>query len=519
MMEQITGRVTLHSGDCRDVLRTLPDNSIDSVVTDPPYALVSIVKRFGSPNAAPAKGNDAYMRASAGFMGKTWDTGETAFSAEFWAEVLRVLKPGGHVAAFGASRGYHRMACAIEDAGFEIRDSLMWIYGTGFPKSHDVSKGIDKKRDDSADIEHVRIWLEQQRQRVGITRKAVNDALGLADNGGGLMSAWTTNQTTRAVPQWDQWLQLKALLGFSDDMDAEVMRLNDRKGEYGEAWKTAEVIGRGRSAIANTAEKDRYTVGASKAVDFDLKAANSEAAREWQGWGTALKPAFEPIVLARKPLSEKTVAENVLRWRTGALNIDGCRVGTDGGCRHVPGTGGFDAGTVNALGGHLNSARSPAADGLGRWPANVCHDGSAEVVEAFPTTAPGKKNNAPQEQYRANNKNAVYGKSMGGGYHAGFDDQGNGSAARFFYSAKASKADRAGSKHPTVKPVSLMQWLCRLITPPGGTILDPFAGSGTTGAAARLEGFRAILIEREAEYQQDIRNRFATSADLLEAAE
>lgn len=207
-----------------------------------------------------------------------------------------------------------------------------------------------------------------------------------------------------------------------------------------------------------------------------------------EGLGTALKPAFEPIVLARKPLSEKTVAENVLRWRTGALNIDGCRIGTE--TRTYTSTGNPGANTQRFHGGDgrdpeiarayaEKSKLRPPTTVEGRWPANVCHDGSDEVVAAFPN-----------------------------------------SAARFFYSAKASKADRAGSKHPTVKPVSLMQWLCRLITPPGGTILDPFAGSGTTGAACRLEGFRVVLIEREAEYQQDIRNRFATSSDdLLEAAE
>jgi len=374
MMEQITGRVTLHSGDCRDVLRTLPDNSIDSVVTDPPYALVSIVKRFGSPNAAPAKGNDAYMRASAGFMGKTWDTGETAFSVDFWAQVLRVLKPGGHVAAFGASRGYHRMACAIEDAGFEIRDSLMWIYGTGFPKSHNL-------------------------------------------NG------------------------------------------------------------------------------------------------EWEGFGTALKPAFEPIVLARKPLTG-TVAANLAEWGVGALNIDGCRVPHSGERLSGGGTQTDHEGWGRSLCGRTDSAH---AEQLGRWPANVCHDGSDDVVAAFPNTAASKaaKDNKPMQRQ----DNNVYGKGLGSiSPNNTYSDNG-GSAARFFYSAKASKADRNGSKHPTVKPISLMQWLCRLITPPGGAILDPFAGSGTTGAAARLEGFRAILIEREAEYQQDIRHRFAASSDLLEAAE
>ncbi len=396
MMEQIASRITLHSGDCLDILPTLAECSIDSCVTDPPYGL--------------------------SFMGRNWDHGVPGIP--FWKEVYRVLKPGAHLVAFGGSRTYHRMACAIEDAGFEIRDSLMWVYGSGFPKSHDVSKGIDKAAGAEREILETR----------------------------------------------------KVAVGFDVD----------RQG--GGGWSAGEVV---------------------------ITAPATDAAREWEGFGTSLKPAFEPVVLARKPLSESTVAANVLRWRTGALNIDGCRVETDedrrrnarGGENGLTGTGTFKIRERRA-------EEQPQT--AGRWPANVCHDGSDEVVAAFPTTAPGKKNNAPQEQYRANNKNAVYGKSMGGGYHAGFDDQGNGSAARFFYSAKASKADRAGSKHPTVKPVSLMQWLCRLITPPGGTVLDPFAGSGTTGAAARLEGFRVVLIEREAEYQQDIRNRFA---GLPEAAE
>jgi DNA modification methylase len=418
MMEQITGRVTLHSGDCRDVLRTLPDNSIDSVVTDPPYALVSIVKRFGSPNAAPAKGNDAYMRASAGFMGKTWDTGETAFSVDFWAQVLRVLKPGGHVAAFGASRGYHRMACAIEDAGFEIRDSLMWIYGTGFPKSHDVSKGIDKA-------------AGAEREIIGRSQYA--------------------DRASNAGQQYEGW--------SGDDQ-----RL--------------------------------------------ITAPATDAAREWQGFGTALKPAFEPIVLARKPLSESTVAANVLRWRTGALNIDACRVEAESRPLVVPNRRNGN----NIYSDGLCGSVAVGSTTEGRWPANVCHDGSDEVVEAFPASKAGGLTGIDRAPI------GYSGGSRGRGIVTkAFDDCG--SAARFFYSAKASKADRAGSKHPTIKPVSLMQWLCRLITPPGGTILDPFAGSGTTGAAAQNEGFRAILIEREAEYQQDIRHRFAASSDLLEAAE
>jgi DNA modification methylase len=405
MMEQIASRITLHSGDCLDILPTLAECSIDSCVTDPPYGL--------------------------SFMGRNWDHGVPGIP--FWKEVYRVLKPGAHLVAFGGSRTYHRMACAIEDAGFEIRDSLMWIYGTGFPKSHDVSKGIDKA--------------------AGAEREVVGEKSS----------------------------------GLSAGTGTTVGKFTDSRNERGLV---------------------------------DITAPATDAAREWQGWGTALKPAFEPIVLARKPLSESTVAANVLRWRTGALNIDGCRIETTEVLKGSSVQNDMRGGKF-ASGHHPNCGDIPAfrQSALGRWPANVCHDGSDEIVAAFPTTAPGKKNNAPQEQYRANNKNAVYGKSMGGGYHAGFDDQGNGSAVRFFYSAKASKADRAGSKHPTVKPVSLMQWLCRLITPPGGTVLDPFAGSGTTGAAARNKGFNCILIEREAEYQQDIRNRFASSADLLEAAE
>jgi DNA modification methylase len=409
---------TLFHADCRDALRALPDNCLDSCVSDPPYALVSIVKRFGAADAAPARSEGAtgvYKRASAGFMGKQWDTGEVAFDVEFWADVWRVLKPGAFVVAFGASRGYHRLACAIEDAGFEIRDSLMWIYGTGFPKSHDVSKGID--------------------QQLGAQREVLE--------------------------------RRKVAVGF------------DTEKQGGGGWSAGEVV---------------------------ITAPATDAAREWEGWGTALKPAFEPIVLARKPLSEGTVAANVLKWRTGALNIGACRIGNE------PRT---NAPAGNKPGGNsynMSVAGMPddavGREVAGRWPANVVHDGSAEVIEAFPARA---------WQLLTHHKRA--GKQNIGtfeirdrtGEHANFGGD-SGSAARFFYSAKASKADRAGSKHPTVKPVSLMQWLCRLVTPPGGVVLDPFAGSGTTGAAAVLEGFRVVLCEREAEYVRDICARFDPNA-------
>ncbi len=394
------GRVTLHCGDSREVLRAVPDASIHAVVTDPPYALVSIGKRFGKEGAAPAQfGRDgAYARASAGFMGKQWDTGEVAFAVSFWREVLRVLKPGGHVVAFSGTRTYHRMTCAIEDAGFEIRDQLAWVYGTGFPKSHDVAKGIDK-------------------------------ALGAKGSFGAAKSA-----------------------AHQRYIDKGEMR-----GEAGhDGWQRPWMDD--PEAVANAGR--RYIPATEQAAEFD-------------GYGTALKPSWEPIALARKPL-DGTVAANVLAHRAGALNIDGCRI---------------EAGGVEAL---------------GRWPANIVHDGSPEVVATFPE-APGAlravTGNEPSSPF-AN----VYGDmpSRAGGAIPRGDF---GSAARFFYSAKADADDRLGSKHPTVKPVDLMQWLCRLVTPPGGTVLDPFAGTGTTGEAAWREGFSAVLVEREAEYQADIRRR------------
>lgn len=369
----MTDAFTLHHGDCLDILRDMPDASIDAVVTDPPYGL--------------------------SFMGKRWDYDVP--SVAVWSECLRVLKPGGHLLSFGGSRTYHRMAVNVEDAGFEIRDQVMWVYGSGFPKSHNISKAIDK----AAGAERA------------VTGSRVAD-----DIRGGNMHA--SNRGVRHV------IELKE----------------------------------------NPA---------------------TDAAKQWHGWGSALKPAHEPIVLARRPLGETTLAANVLKHGTGAINIDGCRVGerekpkvTDPKhSDHAHNTYGKPSGGGNVL---------PP----GRFPANLIHDGSDEVVELFPGT--GEK-----------------------------------SAARFFYCAKASKADRdegleafaeqeraffqtgngtSGKPssigqyvtqrniHPTVKPTDLMAYLIRLITPPGGVVLDPFMGSGSTGKAAIREGFKFIGVEREAEY-------------------
>jgi DNA modification methylase len=420
-------QATLLHGDCREELKKLADSSVDSVCTDPPYALVSIVKRFGSENAAPAKG-DVYARASAGFMGKQWDTGEVAFDPEFWHDVLRVLKPGGHVLAFGGTRTYHRLVCAIEDAGFEVRDQLAWVFGSGFPKSHDVSKGVDK-------------------------------AAGISGSYGDFKSDRHATPRHYADGMARPW-----------HVDPEAVDKN------------------GRAYLPAT-----------------------PAARQWQGWGTALKPAHEPIVLARKPLIG-TIAANVLAHGTGGLNIGGCRVHAAdvAAARTRHGGGVVGAGTSYEL--PDSRGEIPA----GRWPANLIHDGSDEVLRCFPETTSGGGNKANRQPLgRASQVMAT--KDTGEVWEGD-----SGSAARFFYCAKSSRADRnAGlgddkSTHPTVKPTSLMRYLCRLITPPGGVVLDPFMGSGSTGRGAILEGFSFIGIEREAEYIDIARRRISEAQESVQ---
>jgi site-specific DNA-methyltransferase (adenine-specific) len=399
----------IHHGDNREVLKNLADNSIDSVVTDPPYEL--------------------------GFMGKSWDATGVAYSVELWQEVMRVLKPGGHLLAFSGSRTYHRMAVAIEDAGFEIRDQIMWIYGSGFPKSHDISKGIDKQ--------------------AGAEREVVKT-------------------------------------GFAYGISV---------GQEAQGYRPADYVSKQLSNEAITTE-----------------------AKQWQGWGTALKPAHEPIVVARKPLIG-TVAANVLTYGTGGLNIDGSRVGNEIVSTHHAPKGTFAGGEPNR-----GSDTSTYQNHTGRWPANVIHDGRDEVVALFPDSKGGA---FPAKRGQAINTSFASGQETEGGFRAMGD---SGSAARFFYCAKASKRDRnegldglpsqrraglqgadndkdnldpvserwrtqpSANHHPTVKPTDLMRYLCRLVTPPGGIVLDPFMGSGSTGKAAMYEGFEFVGIELTDEY-------------------
>jgi site-specific DNA-methyltransferase (adenine-specific) len=378
---------TLHLGDCLEVLRTMADNSVDAVVTDPPYGL--------------------------SFMGKKWDYDVP--SVAIWAECLRVLKPGGHLLAFAGTRTQHRMAVRIEDAGFEIRDMIAWVYGSGFPKSLDVSKAIDK----AAGAEGGRGPMKRGGERLARLENGKRDGEG---------------------------------------------RWGDESG------------------------RDPYTYAPA-----------TPEAQQWAGWGTALKPALEPITMARKPLAG-TVAANVLEHGTGGINVDGCRIG--GPIAYA--SGGFPERTNSPEreGREEAGDRAWARSGegvehrevSGRWPANLIHDGSDEVVELFPTVASGM----PGVRRKPHATCAMSGRlEITGDTETGYAD--SGSAARFFYTAKASRDDRdPGNTHPTVKPTELMRYLCRLVTPPGGIVLDPFMGSGSTGKAAMLEGFGFIGIEREA---------------------
>jgi DNA modification methylase len=419
--------IELLHGDCLERLKELPDCSVHACVTDPPYGL--------------------------SFMGKAWDYDVP--QAEVWREVLRVLKPGGHLLAFAGTRTQHRMAVQIEDAGFEIRDLIAWVYGSGFPKSLDVSKAIDKL-DAKDDQERRRLRFTAWVRGTGVTSRQIDKTTGT--NMGG---HYTTAASQPAIMTREHLEACRHLLG---DVPEWVEREADIRSVESQNFKAREVVGHATDVAGNGSVIGLGSTR-SMATAYDITAPATPAAQQWSGWGTALKPALEPITVARKPLGG-TVAENVLRHGTGALNVDGCRVGTS---KKVPASAST---TPNAIYGKGLGSLGTGATGsgfdpnVGRWPANLIHDGSDDPCALL------------------------------------------GDAARFFYCAKASKADRgAENVHPTVKPTELMRYLVRLVTPPGGVVLDPFMGSGSTGKAAVLEGFRFIGIEREAEYLEIARGR------------
>lgn len=440
----------IHEGDRREVLDRLRREGLlaDSIVTDPPYGLTSVVKRFGKDGSAPAKSNGAsgvYKRASAGFMGQKWDGTGIEQDPEFWRLCYDVLKPGGHLLAFAGTRTWHRIATAIEDAGFELRDTIMWLYGTGFPKSHDVAKGV------------------------------------------------------------------AALQAVGSSRTEDIRRL-----QMGEDYTPS---GRGRV---------NYDHGGGSAMNGKSAPLGEAGA----GWGTALKPAWEPIIVARKPLAG-TVAQNVLAHGTGAISIDGCRVAHNEECRPMAAQK-FEGREDRIIRQAIRATATLELKPNGRWPANVLHDGSDEVEAAFAAFGERPGQVARASRSGKTKSGLVYGRMMHLSDLAPPPRGDSGSASRFFYSAKASKDDRNtdwrgeaiadDNNHPTVKPEGLMRWLCRLATPPGGLVLDPFCGSGSTGKAARMEGFQFVGIEADPAFCRIARQRggfgsdFATALARLKAA-
>jgi DNA modification methylase len=500
--EIVVGDARVVLGDCRDVLRTLADNSVDSVVTDPPYEI--------------------------GFMGRSWDGTGVAYDVTVWAECLRVLKPGGHILAFGGSRTWHRLAVAVEDAGFEIRDSIAWIYGSGFPKSLNVSKAIDKsdaKVERRARDLRFTAWM----RGCGITAKTINQLT--SSNMG---AHYLTDKEQPTVPTEEMFTLLRPHLpAVPDDIERLVFDRTVESKNFAER----EVIGQQKNAMVGWSMD-----GTTKFVDRDITAPSTSEAKQWSGWGTALKPAFEPVVVGRKPFGKGvTVAENVLAWGVGGLNIDASRIGTNPGYKYRADKNGT---TFHGKQGERieRTAEKAGKDFLessqGRWPANVILD---EVTAGLVDEQSGQvKGQVGMSKTKGDFRFIEGDTETVQKFDQGKTDSGG--ASRFFYQAKASKRDRnegleglqdsrGGSErmnnsdgrkaeigesdrlpvtknhHPTVKPTQLMRYLIKLVTPPGGTVLDPFTGSGSTGKAALLDGYKFVGAELTEEYLPIIEGR------------
>jgi hypothetical protein len=359
-----------------------------------------------------------------------------------------------------------------------------------------VSKGIDKKRDDRAEVLQVTSEIARLRDLAGLTNRDLDNAFGFA----GMAGHWTSTKSQPTVPTLEQWTVLRDMLNASRFLDQQVWRLNGRKGKPGEAWASREVVGKYETDMGGLGGERLGQAGG------DITAPATPAAEQWQGWGTALKPAHEPIVVARKPLIG-TVAENVLTHGTGALNIDGCRIGTDGGTTK----GNPPKGESNGIYGNgLNGACDVVPLNAGRWPANVILDESqaAELDKQSGNVKAATSNSSGGKEV------GIYGSYGSLPKTEGYNDTGG--ASRFFYVPKAGKKERPnvdGVAHPTVKPIALMRYLVRLVTPPGGTVLEPFAGSGTTVEACILEGFNCIAIEMTDDYLPLIAERVRRSTE------
>ena len=462
-------------GDCLDKLKDLPENSVDSIVTDPPYEL--------------------------GFMGKSWDKTGIANNVEMWKECLRVLKPGGHLLAFSGTRTYHRMASAIEDAGFEVRDMIEWVYGSGFPKSLNIGKAVDKRGGTTADqSKEFAVYIKSKRREQNITLSRADEVV----CGGTTNYSWFEGRPAgQRLPRKVDYLKMKELLKLDDRYDSF---MEETEREFLGHYKT-DMGGLGGERLGEVGGK--ITKGTS----------------EWEGWGTALKPAHEPICMARKPLAEKTVAENVLKYGTGGINIDESRVDFI----DAKDKDGWKYGAAGKENKSIDSWKNTSKviiqnDVSGRFPANLIHDNSEEVRECFPEQKSGAKK-ANQENYNHEDKEFV--STLGASINEYQANSGN--ASRFFksiiYTSKASKKDRGeGNSHPTVKPVKLMEYLIKMVTPKSGIVLDPFMGSGSTGVACVNLGREFIGIEKEQQYLQIAEARIndkdsATNQELFKAAD
>lgn len=478
----------LLNDDCLNALKKFPDNSIEAVCTDPPYGLSK------QPDIAEVMqhwiNGDTYEHKSTGFMGNSWDS--FCPGPEYWREVLRVLKPGGHAVVFAGSRTQDLMSIALRFAGFEIRETIMWVYGSGMPKSHDVSKAIDKMGGKQIP-DGFASWLKSERESKGISAKDLCEMGKFYKNvnHGGLISNW---ESGLGYPNAQQFNLLCELLNLPFEKREEVER---------------EILG-WRKVIPGVA------FSSDGPSELPITAPATDQAKQWQGWGSALKPAYEPIILVRKPL-EGTIAQNVLKWGCGGINIDECRVELANEAdkaqfefNHAVGTRLPEEYADKKLGLHDGGWMQQVGEKetpTGRWPANICHDGSDEVVEMFPESGSGNGKGAYNYAGREyNNKDT----SMFNGDKPQAPSNYNetGSAARFFYSSKATKKDRGeGNNHPTVKPVKLMEWLVKMVTPKNGKCLDPFMGSGSTGVAALNTGRKFIGIEMDSDYYQIAQKR------------
>lgn len=475
--------------DCRTGMAGMPDNSVDAIVCDPPYGLSKqpdmreVLKHWLN--------GDEYSPNCGGFMGKKWDS--FVPGPLVWEQAFRVLKPGGYLVAFAGSRTVDLMSMSLRLGGFEVTDMLHWMYGVGFPKSMDIGKAIDRQRYERDDILEVTKWVAETRDAAGVTNKAIDAAFGTH----GMAGHWTSSKSQPSIPTVEQVAKLLGVLGNPDvppRIRRLLMELNGKKGEPGPNWGKREVTGKHKSPNQANAWDTNYT-GSKLTEASNITEPHSEAAKKWEGWGTALKPCHEPIVLCRKPL-DGTYANNVQKHGVGALNIDACR---------IPWQDGRDENTAKAKNQHGDSAsgqRNNTVYGAdsndrtnynapGRWPGNVLHDGCLpEPMDRYFYSAKATKKD--REAGLALFELASAKECTGG--------RESGSAGLGSPRAGAGRTEGSRNFHPTVKPTAVMRWLCRLITPPGGLILDPFTGSGSTGRGAVLEGFQFIGFELDPDY-------------------